>query len=302
MKLMAAALFGIVHLAAQPQQLSPLLFFPLAPCRAFDTRVAPTRNFEAGEYRIVNLQHSACGLPPGALAYALNATIIPREDFAASRVDQITFIQSVSSSIFPRRELPPTIRNPEGIVMAREIISRAGIGGLLLIHTTHQTHLAIDVNGYWTTAPGGLDFIGMQPCRLVDTRIAPGVSTPAYLIPLDPGMGSPSIQAGPNRTLPIGASKRCGELPENAGAYALNITAIPKSTLGYLTIWPSIGYQPSSPPLTSVLNSLDGRIVTNSAIVANVSGFINVYATDDTDLIVDLTGYFAPNAIPLPWR
>jgi len=51
-------------------------------------------------------------------------------------------------------------------------------------------------------------------------------------------------------------------------------------------------------PTTSTLNSLDGRIIANAAIVpAGSSGSINIYASDETDVIIDIDGYFAP---PVP--
>src|SRR6516162_9359039 len=44
-----------------------------------------------------------------------------------------------------------------------------------------------------------------------------------------------------------------------------------------------------------MLNDLTGAIVANAAIVpAGTSGDIDVYATNTTDLVVDLNGYFAP--------
>ena len=47
--------------------------------------------------------------------------------------------------------------------------------------------------------------------------------------------------------------------------------------------------------MVSTLNSLDGRIKANAAIVpAGANGQISVYATDTTNVIVDVNGYFAP--------
>ena len=48
-------------------------------------------------------------------------------------------------------------------------------------------------------------------------------------------------------------------------------------------------------PLVSTLNDTTGTIVANAAIVpAGTSGGITVYPTDDTDLAIDVNGYFAP--------
>ena len=66
---------------------------------------------------------------------------------------------------------------------------------------------------------------------------------------------------------------------------------VPAGALYYLTVWPGGAAQ----PLVSTLNSFEGRIVANAAIVpAGSDGSINVFVTDRTDLIVDVNGYFVP--------
>jgi hypothetical protein len=63
--------------------------------------------------------------------------------------------------------------------------------------------------------------------------------------------------------------------------------------LGFLTVWPAGQPQPGA----STLNSHDGSILANAAIVpAGTSGAINVYALHDTDLVIDINGYFVPPA------
>jgi len=58
-----------------------------------------------------------------------------------------------------------------------------------------------------------------------------------------------------------------------------------------LTLWPN-GYLQ---PLVSTLNAPNGGIVANAAIVqASTSGGVNVFATNSTDLVLDINGYFAP--------
>jgi hypothetical protein len=45
----------------------------------------------------------------------------------------------------------------------------------------------------------------------------------------------------------------------------------------------------------STLNSYDGRVVANAAIVpAGTNGAISIYVTDPTDVLFDINGYFAP--------
>ena len=116
-----------------------------------------------------------------------------------------------------------------------------------------------------------------QPCRAIDTR-------PEH------GGGGP-IQGGTFQTFPISSEGDCGTLPP-AAAYSLNVSVVPNGPLGYLTVWPA--GQPQ--PLASTLNSLDGRIKANAAIIpAGIAfGFISVYASNTTNVILDVNGYFAP--------
>jgi hypothetical protein len=69
------------------------------------------------------------------------------------------------------------------------------------------------------------------------------------------------------------------------------MTVVPDASLAYLTTWPA----GQSKPLVSTLNSLQGKIVSNAAIVpAGSSGAISVFVTDPTQLVLDANGYFGP--------
>lgn len=122
-----------------------------------------------------------------------------------------------------------------------------------------------------------MSFYPATPCRVLDTRNA--AST----------FGGPVMTPSQTRGFPVPASA-CS-IPSSAQAYSLNATVVPAGTLGYLTLWPAGGFQ----PLVSSLNSFDGSIVANAALVpAGTSGGIHAFVTDRTDLILDINGYFAP--------
>jgi hypothetical protein len=73
-------------------------------------------------------------------------------------------------------------------------------------------------------------------------------------------------------------------------AYSLNFTAIPRSPLGYLTTWPDGITQPT----VSTLNAPTGTVTANAALLrAGTHGDIDVFVTADTDLVMDVNGYFA---------
>ena len=132
----------------------------------------------------------------------------------------------------------------------------------------------------------GSGFFAVAPCRVVDTRSSSGM--PALF-------GAPSLGAGQTRSFPI-PSSNCG-IPAGASEYSVNVTVVPASRLGYLSLWPTGHTQ----PFVSTLNSPDGQVTANAAIVAAGSGgAISVFASDNTDVIIDINGYFvagAPSAL-----
>jgi hypothetical protein len=127
--------------------------------------------------------------------------------------------------------------------------------------------------GFTTT---GLEFVPVTPCRVADTRNAAGP------------FGGPSLAAGGMRSFAIPQSA-CS-IPSTAQAYSLNVTAVPQGPLPYLTLWPAGLAQPN----VSTLNSDDGTVVANAAIVpAGAGGAVSVFAAGPTDAILDINGYFA---------
>ena len=92
--------------------------------------------------------------------------------------------------------------------------------------------------------------------------------------------------AGEARSFPVPSSPCV--IPSTAKAYSLNATVVPPGTLSYLALWGS-----GAKPLVSTLNSLDGTIVSNAALVpAGASGVVTAYTTDLSHLILDINGYF----------
>jgi len=130
--------------------------------------------------------------------------------------------------------------------------------------------------------PTPLQFYPITPCRLVDTRVGQG-KTGAF--------GPPSLAAFSARNFPL-LSGGCS-IPSTAQAYSLNFTVVPDGPLGFLSAWPDGDPYPG----VSTLNSTDGSVIANAAIVpAGTSGAVTLLASDPTDLIIDINGYFAPAA------
>lgn len=248
------------YFVSDPTQLA---FYPLAPCRVFDTRnaIGPLGgpSMVANQQRDFPIQN-ACGIPSTAQAYSLNFTVVPQGPFG--------FL-----SVWPSGQSQPlvsTLNAIGGQVTANAAVVPAGVGGDITSFVTDDTDLIADINGYFAPAgPGGLSLYPMAPCRVLDTRIYSGAFKGQANFEM---VGAPCL------------------VPANAQALALNATVVPQGFLGYLTLWPDGTGQ----PLVSTLNSLDGAITSNMAIVTTLNGWIDAFTTDKTDLILDISSYFAP--------
>jgi hypothetical protein len=188
-------------------------------------------------------------------------------------------------TIWPTGEGQPTVstlNSLDGRIKANAAIVPAGTSnGSVSVFVTNTTNVILDINGYFTT-PGGstLAFYPVTPCRVADTRNPDGP------------LGGPALTGGQERDFPV-QQGNCG-LPASAAAYSFNFTVIPKTSSGvaYLTVWP----QGQMRPVVSTLNDLTNTIVANAALVpaGGNGGSIATYATNDTHLVIDVDGYFAP--------
>ncbi len=256
-------------------------FVPVTPCRIMDTRAGQGTSgsfgppaLAAGGIRTVPIPTSPCGIPAAAQAYSLNITVVP-----ASTLSYLT--------IWPTGQPQPfvsTLNSFQGEIVANAAIVPAGTNGAVNVFVTDASDVIIDINGYFAPPQSGgvLQFYPVAPCRVADTRAGSG-KTGAF--------GAPRLNGGESRGFPIPTSG-CG-VPASAQAYSVNVTVVPASALGYLTLWPT----GSNRPLVSTLNSFAGAIVANAALVpAGTGGAVSAFVSDASDVIVDINGYFAPPA------
>jgi len=240
-----------------------LAFFPVGPCRIADTRKPAAQlagpALSGGQSRTFPVR-SACNLPASAQAYSLN--------FAAVPSGPLGFLTA-----WPTGQPRPgtsLLNAPTGTVTANAAIVPAGPDGSIDVFATNDTHLVIDINGYFApAAAAGLPFLGVTPCRVVDTRRT-----------------NPS---GPVTGLDVAvAAGSCG-IPVQARAFVLNVTAVPPGPLGYLTLWP----QGQPRPVASTLNAPDSAITSNLAIVPTANGSISLFPSNPTHVVIDILGYFS---------
>jgi YVTN family beta-propeller protein len=253
-----------------------LQFIPVTPCRVVDTR---WRNgplggpsIPAGGFRSFSIPSSNCGVPTTATAYSLNVTVVPHGILGVL-------------TLWPTGEDRPGIsamNSWDGRTKANAAIVPAGSSGAISVYASNTTDVVLDVNGYFvpTPAPSALAFYPLKPCRVADTRAATGPLGGPYLH----GSAEP-------RQFPVLDAVSCN-IANNAQAYSLNFTVVPRrSQLWVLSTWPA--GQPQSS--TSTLNAPTGTVTANAVIVpAGNNGAIDLWASDDTDLVIDINGYFAP--------
>jgi len=268
-----AVAFTVTTGSNAPTVGAALNYVPVTPCRLVDTRTAPDGPFAGpsitgGTSRNFAIpQNSVCNIPPTAAAYSLNVAVIPS--------GPLGFL-----TLWPAGQTLPvaaTLSSSDGRVRSNAAIVPAGTGGAISVYASNMTDLVMDIDGYFTTATTELEFYPVTPCRVVDTRNTSGT------------FGGPSLAGNTSRRFPLQSSS-CN-LPSSAQAYSLNLAVVPQVPLGYLTAWPSGQPQPE----TANLSSVTGTVTASAAIVpAGANGSIEVYASNSTDLIIDVNGYFAP--------
>ncbi len=241
-----------------------LQFYPLTPCRVVDTRNGQDGGMlQAGVERDY-VMGGQCGIPAGAAAYSLNVTAIP----AAGGLDYLT----VWTEFEPRPSTSTLNATAGGAVANAAIVTADKINhGAAFYANSNNTDLLVDVNGYFAMpGEGGTSLYTVPDCRIYDSRDNNG----------EPFRGQRMVNINGSPCAP----------PDNAKAYVFNATVVPSGGLGYLTLWPD--GQPQ--PLVSTLNAVDGAITSNMAIAPTSNGSMDAYAAGVTQLILDISGYFAP--------
>lgn len=121
-----------------------------------------------------------------------------------------------------------------------------------------------------------LAFFTLTPCRIVDTRQAPGT------------YGGPPLASGAPRTFTI--QGQCG-VPTSAQAVSANLTVVQGTVAGFLEV-----FNGASRPSTSTINWSSQQTRANNAILAlDASGNVTVVAgmagQGSVNLLIDVNGY-----------
>ena len=240
------------------------VFYPVAPARVLDTRVAGQGPCVAGgESRSVPVVGRA-GVPEDAATVVLNVTVV-----SPTANGYLT--------VYPVGTDRPTASNINfvaGVNVANSVTTVAGLAGQVAIFVSGGcADVLVDVVGFHLASnvlgPG--QFFGIPPIRRADTR--------------QPGQ-TPCIAGGSSRNVTVTG---LGGVPVDAATVSLNVTVVNPTTSGYLTVYPT----GTARPLASTLNFVSGEVRANAATIrVGTAGQISVFVNNGcADVVVDVVGY-----------
>ncbi|HUI84586.1 MAG TPA: Ig domain-containing protein [Candidatus Binatia bacterium] len=269
----------VVGYFVSPGNPDALFYYPLRDlCELVNTVNPPSpdglggpalANGERRDFSVTN--NPNCSIPSEAVAYSLNVIATPMEGAPLGYL-----------TIWPSDQAMPytsTLNSMTGTAVANAAIVTAGTGTLAVYASGTDTHVQIDLNGYFGPAnigsKHGNALYAFSPCRATDTRPTSFTNEQDYIL---------QVQGGCQATLPPWNSQ------PPVKAFVLNATVVPDAGLGYFPIW---AYKRPMPRPTTII-ATDGAITSNMAIVpAGDQNEISAFASASTNLIYDVFGYFA---------
>ncbi len=122
-----------------------------------------------------------------------------------------------------------------------------------------------------------LVFVSVTPCRVVDTRNAPGP------------FGGPIFGSGQTRTFTVPAGP-CTGIPSGISALSLSFSVTQTTQGGFLTAWQAGASQPTVANITWF--GANQTLTSASIVPTDSGGSISVFAGAQTHVIIDVNGYF----------
>lgn len=171
----------------------------------------------------------------------------------------------------------PTVSNlnfDRGDSVPNLVVSKLGPGGTVCLSGIASTHLIADVNGTYE-ADGGLQAVPVTPTRILDTRT---------------GLGAPAAKLVAGQTLELQVvGNALVDVPAEAGAVTMNVTATDASSAGFLTVYPC----GSDRPEASNVNYQVGQSIPN-LVMSKLSstGSVCIYALTDVHVLADVAAWF----------
>ena len=281
-------------------------YHAVQPYRLVDTRpnsgqIGQGNTLTAG--RTLTFQVSPSGIAPNNVPFGATAVVVNITAVNPSSTGYLTAFAAGQTVPFIS-----TVNFVAGQTVANEATIALGnsgdplFGQISIFNFTGATDVVVDVQGYYTPHgvhfPGPFSSLGAGYNAITDVHT--GLNHPVRVLDTRPGSG----QQGAGET--IGAQQTLSffpgtgtfpfgtpAVPADATAVVLNVTAATSTADSFLTVWATGGSQ----PLASNLNFPAGTIVPNGVIVPinPITKQVSIFnAAGDTDVVVDLDGYYSP--------
>ena len=249
------------------------VFVPVTPVRVADTRANegaavpfPVQKAKLSpQVPLAVPVAGSFGVPADAGAVSLNVTVVDPADPGYL-------------AVYPCGETVPNASNlnySRAQTVPNAVLTAVGTDGMVCVYSQSATDVVVDVNGY---LPAGAGFTPMNPVRVADTRSGEGASIPFPATKAKLAARSPlEVPVGGGNGVPM------------AGAVSLNVTVAGPVDSGYLSVYPCGEAVPNS----SNLNYSRGQIIPNAVLSGlGTDGKVCLYSQVDTDVIVDVNGWF----------
>ena len=263
-----------------------------APQRLLDTREAGRAGMLAPR-TVRSLQVAGrLGVPPGlelgtpgaAANVILNVTVTGAESVGNLRVQQgMGGPRPVPTETSVLNYVPGVDKANTTVVSLSSDLEPGtpdGYNGLVELYSDSDrpVHVVVDVLG-WTEDDSS--YVGLVPYRALDTRV-------------DAPQDGPVAPMEADTVYTLGFDEE--EVPADATAVVLNVTAIHPSSTGNLRVYPSDETGELPPPDVSSINYIPHRDIPNLVVVGlSADGLIDVYSDqpegETVDVAIDVLGY-----------
>jgi len=248
-------------------------FHPMPPNRILDSRTANggwnSLPIGAGNPNVRGLQVTGAGVPANASAVVMNVT--------ATGATAGSFL-----TLFPNGQPTPTASNLNfgaGQTIPNLVTVKVGDGGFVnVFNAAGTTHVVADVVGYYDDGTGSGDrFNELPPTRILDSRGTNG------------GWNSKPLAAGAANVKDLKVTG--GNVPADATAVIMNVTATGGSAGSFLTAYPT----GTTVPTASNPNFAAGETIPNlTTVKVGTGGNVRFFnAVGSVHVIADVVGYYS---------
>ncbi|MEJ3749676.1 hypothetical protein WEI85_41255 [Actinomycetes bacterium KLBMP 9797] len=219
---------------------------------------------------------------------ALGRGGVPASGVSAVLVDVTVVLPTMGTflTLWPAGSTQPALSTanamPGQILSNTAVVGIGSNGEISLYNNAGDTHVTVDVQGYFTETSGGAGggFVAMDHTRLVDTRGSLG--------------GNPGeIPAWGNKTFTLASSAPNSPVPGRATSVFLDIIVTDAENGGWLAAYPAGGAVGRS-----IMDFIPGTTAHGAAVKLATNGQVTFANNSGSPITLVLTaeGYFLPNS------